>query len=85
MKDLDIITVNDGEREIDLYIVATFSIEDQYYACLETMDEEELYLLKMAEDGQDIVFEVIDDEEEFDDAVQAYQELVEEQDSDLNS
>lgn len=78
----DIITINDGQQDLSMRIRATFSLDDQDYACLESVDSEELFLLKMYESGDEMVFETIDDDEEFDEVIVAYEELLAEEEGD---
>lgn len=78
MSNFEKITINDGDKDISMTLVATFSMDDQDYAVLDG-DDDERFVLRMKETDDEIIFETIDDEEEFNDAVQVFEELIEEQ------
>ncbi len=79
MEGFEKIMMNDGDRDIAMTIVATFTMDDQDYAVLDGDEDNERYVLRMIEQDDEMIFETIDDEEEFNDAVQIFEELVEEQ------
>lgn len=66
---------------VDFELVASFDVDDNRYAVVVPVDGdgEEAYILRVEqdEDGNDI-FVAIEDEDEFNDAVEAYNELMEE-------
>ena len=66
MEGFEKIMMNDGDRDIAMTIVATFTMDDQDYAVLDGDEDNERYVLRMIE-------------QEFNDAVQIFEELVEEQ------
>lgn len=78
MSNFEKITINDGDKDISMILVATFSMDDQDYAVLDG-DDDERFVLRMKETDDEMIFETIDDEEEFNDAVQVFEELIEEQ------
>ncbi len=78
MSNFEKITINDGDKDISMTLIATFSMDDQDYAVLDG-DDDERFVLRMKETDDEIIFETIDDEEEFNDAVQVFEELIEEQ------
>lgn len=78
MSNFEKITINDGDKDISMTLVATFSMDDQDYAVLDG-DDDERFVLRMKETDDEMIFETIDDEEEFNDAVQVFEELIEEQ------
>ncbi len=70
-----IVTLTDLEsgEEVEFEIYAKETIDDQvYYAMLRAdKSEEEYVILKASEDGDDLLFETVDDDEEFE-KVEAY-------------
>lgn len=81
-KEDNIITlIDDNGEEQDFELMATFEFENNEYAVLFPLSEEEegAYVLKIEyeEDGQ-LILVNIDDEEEFDNVVAAYEAIVDE-------
>lgn len=77
MEEIIKLTNENGEEE-EFEIIATFGLDDEMYAALmPTEDEEELILmLKIVEEDDDnIVLMGIDDEEELNDVIDAFEEL----------
>lgn len=65
-------------NKVDFELIATFGLDDmEYVALIPVNDEEPLtYLLRIDYDENgDLVFVTIDDKEEFDDVVKAYEEI----------
>ena len=64
-----IFTLTDEEtgEEKDFALIARAEIDDQLYFALEPADEEsdEYVILKVFEDGDDIILESVDDDDEF--------------------
>ncbi len=76
--DKEIIYLNDGTENIAMRIIATFSLDDKDYCCLESSEDGERYLLKMMSGDEDMFFKTIEDDEEFEDAREAFEELMKE-------
>jgi hypothetical protein len=74
-----IFTLTDEEtgEEKDFTLLARAEIEGQLYFALEPTDEEsdEYVILKVSEDGDDILLETIDDDEEFERAEDYFNDL----------
>lgn len=76
---IDRITLLDelGE-EVEFLILATFGLDDENYAALMPADDIEspTYILRMETDENgDLLLAGIDDEEELQDAIEAYEEI----------
>ena len=75
-----IFTLTDEEtgEESDFALIARAEIDDQLYFALEPADEEceEYVILKVFEDGDDIVLESIDDDDEFDKVEDYFNDLL---------
>lgn len=69
LEEVDVISLIDDEtgEEKEFEILAQDEIDGQLYYALYPMDEEgdEYVILKVREDGDDFIFESIDDDEEF--------------------
>jgi hypothetical protein len=66
------------KEEKDFVLLARTTIDNQLYYALEPADEEdndEYVILKVSEDGNDIILETIDDDEEFEKAEDAFNDL----------
>ncbi|ABY92779.1 hypothetical protein JCM16816_11980 [Thermoanaerobacter brockii subsp. lactiethylicus] len=73
--------IDEHGHEVDFELVASFDLDDTRYAVVVPVDGdgEDAYILRVEQDenGNDI-FVGIEDEDEFNDAVEAYNELMEE-------
>ncbi len=76
----NIVTLTDEEtgEEQDFELYASAVIDDKLYYALVPVDEEsdEYIILSASEDGEDIVFETIDDDEEFDKVAEYFDDLL---------
>ncbi len=75
-----VFTLTDEEtgEEKDFALIARAEIDDQLYFALEPADEEseEYVILKVFEDGDDIVLESIDDDDEFEKVEDFFNDLL---------
>lgn len=71
------IRLNDGEKEVEMTLIASFGLDDEDYCCLED-EMGERYILRMQENGEEMLFESIEDDEEFEEARAALEELLDE-------
>lgn len=77
--ELKYIELSDGTDIVKFQILDTFSIDEKNYAAL--LDEEDqLYILEVEEENNEMVFKSIDDEDEFDDILSLYNELLNDED-----
>lgn len=61
-------------------IIANLELDEQEYAILSNMnDEEEVLIFKVTEENDEFVFESIENEEELDAVIEAYNELLDEE------
>lgn len=76
----NIVTLTDEEtgEEQDFELYASAVIDDKLYYALVPVDEEsdEYIILSASEDGEDIIFETIDDDEEFDKVAEYFDDLL---------
>ena len=79
LEEVDIITLTDDEtgEEKEFELIARAEISGGLYFALVPADEEsdEYIILKAREDGDDIIFESVDDDEEFDKAEEYFNDL----------
>jgi uncharacterized protein YrzB (UPF0473 family) len=63
-------------------IIANLELDEQEYAILSNVDdEEEVLIFKVMEENDEFVFESIENEEELDAVIEAYNELLDEEDT----
>ncbi len=75
-----IILTDDRGEEVEFELVCTFGVNDEEYAALFNEIDEEIYLMRLEEySGGEFTFTTIDDKDEFDDVVEAYEEFIEEE------
>jgi uncharacterized protein YrzB (UPF0473 family) len=83
-----VIVLNDMEtgEEIEFALLARTTVDDKLYYALAPMDEEEeaYVILRAREDGEDIVYESIDDDEEFDRVSDVFDDLFSSADVDFD-
>lgn len=84
MKNENLITLLDEDgKEMDFEIVATLNVEKVEYAILQPVDEEDedegVVIFKIIESDGEEVLESIQDEEELNLVISAYEELLEEE------
>lgn len=76
----NIVTLTDEEtgEEQDFELYASAVIDDKLYYALVPVDEksDEYIILSASEDGEDIIFETIDDDEEFDKVAEYFDDLL---------
>lgn len=71
------VRLNDGERDIEMRIVASFGLDEANYALLET-PEGDVLLFSVTTEGDEALFMPVEDEKEWDEAMEAYEELLDE-------
>lgn len=69
--------IDEDGNEIDMALVETFNVEDQLYALLLERNNPEAdgVIVRVDEDGDDMVLNAIEDDEEWNRVQQAYEEL----------
>ncbi len=75
---MDKIILNDGNKDIEFELLDTFGIDDKDYASLLNSETEEIYLLEIKIDGSETYFSTIDNQQEFDEVMSFYMELLDE-------
>lgn len=68
---------DEDEQPLELVVVATLKINDTEYAILFDEQEDEDYIFRVVQDGDQEQFEIIDNEEELQEVIDAYYELQE--------
>jgi hypothetical protein len=80
LEEVDIITLTDEEtgEEKEFEILASGEIDGQvYYALIPANEESDEYvILKAREDGEDIIFESVDDDDEFEKTEEYFNDLL---------
>lgn len=79
MEDNIIELINEEGKSEKLVIEATFHVDDIQYAVLHEVDSDEgmIYSLDETEDGE-IIFNIIDDEEELKEVIEIYEGIADE-------
>lgn len=77
---VDVITLTDEEtgEEKDFEIMASAEIDGKVYYALVPANEEsdEYVILRATEDGDDIIFETVDDDDEFEKAEETFNDML---------
>lgn len=80
-----VVLVDEEGNELEHEIVFTFSLEDKEYAVLLPLDgSEEAVVYRMQEtENDEFLFEFIEDDDEFDRVAQAYEDLLDQMESEV--
>ena len=73
------LTDEDTGEEIDFQLIARATIDDQLYFALVPADDEEAeeyVILRVSEDGEDLILESIDDDDEFEKVEEYFNDLL---------
>jgi uncharacterized protein YrzB (UPF0473 family) len=85
MEENIIVLLDENGDEVEFEIVADFEVNDQEYAILSPLDEDDdsALIFKVLNQGEEEpVLEYLSDEDEFDFVAKAYEELIEDEDED---
>lgn len=80
-----VVLVDEEGNELEHEVVFTFSLEEKEYAVLLPLDgSEEAVVYRMQENENDeFLFEFIEDDDEFDRVAQAYEDLLDQMESEV--
>lgn len=78
LDNVEYIELNDGNETIKLLLLDTFGVEEKDYAALLDENDDQLYILEIHLEDNEVVFETIEDEEEFNEILALYEELIDE-------
>lgn len=80
MENLEYIELYEGSEKIKLRLLDTFGVDNKDYAAL-LNDEDELYIFEIKFEEEDAVFLPIESEEEFNDILAIYNDLLDEEEN----
>jgi len=82
-----VVLVDEEGNELEHEIVFTFSLEDKEYAVLLPLDgSEEAVVYRMQEtENDEFLFEFIEDDDEFDRVAEAYENLLDQMESEVEN
>lgn len=83
MNNLEYIELFDGSEKLKLRLLDTFGVDEKDYAAL-LDDKEDLYIFEVKIEEDDAVFLPIEDDEEFNDILAIYNDLLDEQEDNLD-
>ncbi len=80
-----VVLVDEEGNELEHEVVFTFSLEEKEYAVLLPLDgSEEAVVYRMQEtENEEFLFEFIEDDDEFDRVAQAYEDLLDQMESEV--
>jgi hypothetical protein len=67
--------IDEYDQPFELVVVATLKINDTEYAILNDEEDDEDYIFKIEKIGDEEQFEIVEDEEELQEVIDAYYEL----------
>lgn len=74
--DKNMVYMNDGERQVLMKIVSSFTLDQTNYCWLKEDGSNKSLLFRFYPDGEDMVFESVEDPEEYKEAEEAYLDLI---------
>lgn len=82
-----VVLVDEEGNELEHEIIFTFSFEEREYAVLLPLDDsEEAVVYRMQEtENEEFLFEFIEDDDEFDRVAQAYEDLLDQMESEVEN
>ncbi len=79
-EEYEILTLSlDDDSDLDCVVLEKFPLDDKIYIALQPMDEEDepsIHFFQYIEDDEDIELVVIEDDDEFEAVIDAYEELI---------
>jgi uncharacterized protein YrzB (UPF0473 family) len=70
---------DDKGNPVDFNIIATLEVDEQEYAILSNVEnDDEVLIFRVTEENDEFIFETIDDDEELQAVIEAYNELLDE-------
>ena len=83
-EEMDIIYLTlDDDTEVECAVLGIFEVEDEEYIALVPLHDEQVFLYKFIEEGDEFELLTIDDDEEFETVSEAFEILFVEEDLDL--
>lgn len=74
------IDLQDGDEVVKLLLLDSFGIDEDEYVALLDEQENQMYIFQLDIEGEEAVFTPIEDEDELDEIISIYAELLEEED-----
>lgn len=74
------IDLQDGDEVVKLLLLDSFGIDEDEYVALLDEQEDQMYIFQLDIEGEEAVFTPIEDEDELDEIISIYAELLEEED-----
>lgn len=74
--DKERITLNDGEKDVTLDLLASFDIDETHYCLVRDIADDSEFFLRYALEGEEVLFSALESDEEQDEVFTAYQELL---------
>lgn len=71
------IRLSDGQKEYRFELLDTFGVDEQEYASM-LGEDDQVYIMEMHFEGDEAVFKTIENKKEFDEILEIYLELLDE-------
>ena len=75
-----IVLLNENNEEVEFNIIDTFGVDDKNYCALQEEDDDLILIVEVVNDGEEVLFKTIDNQEELDEIIALYEEMREEYD-----
>lgn len=78
------ITLYDEGEAIEVKMIASFTFDEKEYCWLEDPETKDPVLFRAYPDEEDMVFQIVEDDKEYEEADAAYREILQEERAELN-
>lgn len=73
-----IVLYDENNNEVRFNIVDTFGVDDKNFCALQADDDDLILITEIINDGEEVTFKAIEDQEELDEIIALYEEMKEE-------
>ena len=75
-----IVLLNENNEEVEFNIIDSFGVDDKNYCALQEEGDDLILIVEVVNNGEEVVFKAIDNQEELDEIIGLYEEMREEND-----
>lgn len=70
-----IVLYDEDNNEVEFNIIDTFGVDDKNYCALQEHDDELIMIMEVINDGDEVVFKSIENQQELDEIISLYEEM----------
>lgn len=73
-----IVLYDEDNNEVEFNIIDTFGVDDKNYCALQQDNDDLILILEIVNDGDEVIFKAIENQEELDEVINLYEEMKDE-------